>query len=136
MPFIRYRLEDVGVPSPKKCSCGRTQPLIEKIEGRTADFLITPKGDLVSGISLTDHFAGHIPGVAQMQIVQEKNDMLTLNIVKDDNFGTESAERIACLIREFFGEKMRFRCEFMQQIPQEPSGKYRFTICKVDHELF
>ena len=135
MPFIRYRIEDMGIPSAKKCSCGRTQPLIEKIQGRIADFLITPEGELISGISLTDHFAGQIPGVAQMQVVQEKIDRLTLNIVRNDNFGDESKQKVSYLVREFFGEKMYFQYNFVDQISQGPSGKYRFTICKVDHEL-
>ena len=135
MPFIRYRLEDVGIPSAQKCSCGRTQPLIEKIEGRVADFLVSPDGRLVSGISLTDHFAGHIPGVAQIQIVQEKVDLLTLNIVRDENFGEKSKQTISDLIREFFGGEMGIRYEFMKQIPQTASGKYRFTICKVENEF-
>ena len=135
MPFIRYRIEDVGIPSVKKCSCGRTQPLIKKIEGRIADFLITPKGELISGISLTDHFAGQIPGVAQMQIVQEKLDQLTLNIVRDNEFREESKKKVSCLVKEFFGEKMYFQYNFVDQISQGPSGKYRFTICKVDHKF-
>jgi phenylacetate-CoA ligase len=135
MPFIRYRTEDVGIPSTKKCSCGRTQPLIEKIQGRIADFLITPEGELISGVSLTDHFAGQIPGVAQMQIVQEKIDRLTLNIVRNDDFGDESKQKVSHLVREFFGGKMYFQYNFVNQISQGPSGKYRFTICKVDHEL-
>jgi len=136
MPFIRYKIEDVCIPSDKKCSCGRTQPLIEKIEGRVADFMLTPAGELISGISLTDHFAGHIPGITQMQIVQEKMDLLTLNIVRNERFGEDSKEKISHLVKDFFGEQMRFQYEFMEEIPKGPTGKYRFTICKVDHELF
>ncbi len=135
MPFIRYRLEDVVIHSSKKCSCGRTQPLIDKIEGRVADFLITPESELVSGISLTDHFAGFIPGVAQIQIVQDKLDRLNLRIVKDDNFKNESQQQISHLVKEFFGDKMRYECEFVDEIAKEASGKFRFTICKVDHDL-
>lgn len=135
MPFIRYATEDIGILFNKRCSCGRTQPLIERIEGRVADYLVTPDGKLVSGISLTDHFAGQIPGVAQMQIVQERIDLLTLNIVKDDEFGDKSTETISQLVKEFFGERMQVQYEFMDQIPQTKTGKYRFTICKVDHAL-
>ena len=46
MPLIRYRIEDIGIFSGKKCSCGREQPMIEKVEGRLADFLITPENEL------------------------------------------------------------------------------------------
>jgi phenylacetate-CoA ligase len=135
MPFIRYKLEDICIPSGKVCSCGRTQPMIESIEGRTADFLIKPTGELVSGISLTDHFAGHVPGVLQIQLIQEQLDLLRLNIVKDASFDRRSVDRITMLVRDFFGEGMNFETVFMEDIPQESSGKYRFTICKVDHEL-
>jgi phenylacetate-CoA ligase len=136
MPFIRYRLEDIGVPSGTRCSCGRTQPLIERIEGRIADFLVTPGGELVSGISLTDHFTGQIPGVAQMQILQERTDLLTLNIVKDGDYGEESERTIAHLLEEFFGKKISYQYKFLDQIPQVSAGKYRFTVCKVNHDLF
>ena len=131
MPFIRYKMEDVAVPSAHKCSCGRTQPLIEKIEGRLADFILTPDGRMISGISLTDHFGANIPGVGQIQIVQEKIDELTLNIVKDDFFSPETQATIEQLVRRYFGEAMKYRCEFMKNIEQEASGKYRFTVCKV-----
>lgn len=136
MPFIRYRLEDVGIPSDKKCPCGRTQPLIEKIEGRVADFLVTPRGQIVSGISLTDHFAGHIPGVDQIQIVQETVDFFTLNIVKGRNFDESSLQAISRLIQDFFGPEMKYTCQFVAEIGQGRTGKYQFTISKVSHDLF
>ncbi len=136
MPFIRYKIEDVAIASNKKCSCGRTQPLIDKIEGRIADFMVTPEGNLISGISLTDHFAGHIPGVDQMQIVQDKIDLLTLKIVKNDEFGESSNIKIGELVKDFFGDKMNFQCEFPLEIPKGPTGKYRFSICNINHELF
>ncbi len=136
MPLIRYKMEDICIPSGKMCRCGRTQPMIERIEGRTADFLIRPSGELVSGISLTDHFAGHVPGVAQIQLIQERIDHLRLNIVKDNSFDRTCADKISMLVRDFFGEGMRFEMAFMEDIPLESSGKYRFTICKVQHDLF
>ena len=135
MPFLRYRLEDVVVLSDKRCSCGRTQPLIQHIEGRVADFLLRPDGKLVSGISLSDHFAGHIPGVAQMQMVQEELDLLTLRIVRVDGFNEGSISRISELVEEFFGKEMRYECDYVEDIPKTRSGKFRFAVCKVEHGL-
>ena len=34
MPFIRYSLADVAVASDRPCVCGRSLPVIERIEGR------------------------------------------------------------------------------------------------------
>ena len=136
MPLIRYKMGDIGIPSGKSCSCGRTQPLITKIEGRVADFIITPEGKAISGISLTDHFGASIPGVAQIQIVQEKINNITLNVVKADSFGSNSLEKIDRLVKRFFGRNMKYRCEYLDKIPQESSGKYRFSICKIDNPFF
>ena len=135
MPFIRYKLEDIVRLSDRACSCGRTQPLITTIEGRTADFLVTPEGKLVSGISLTDHFAGHIPGVAQIQLVQNHTNRLTLNIVREEDFGRESMDAINRLVADFFGPRMTHECNFVEQIAKGSSGKFRFSICNVKHEL-
>ncbi len=70
MPFIRYRIEDMGVLTDRTCSCGRNWPLIERLEGRDSDFILTPDGKKVSGISLTDLIGVSIPGVFQLQLIQ------------------------------------------------------------------
>ena len=131
MPFIRYRIEDIGVPMNKSCSCGISQPMIQRIEGRTADFLIRADGKLVSGISLTDHFAGQIPGVKQVQIIQNELRKIEINLVKNHDFSRASKETIDRLVNEFFGTKMTYELKFLKEIPLERSGKYRFTICNI-----
>ena len=77
-PFIRYEVGDMGILSSKECPCGRTYPILSKVAGRIADYLQTPQGDWVSGISLTENFATLISGVSQIQIVQEKMRFLFL----------------------------------------------------------
>ena len=42
MPIIRYQVGDMGVLSDRQCPCGRGLPLLEKIEGRMADYVVTP----------------------------------------------------------------------------------------------
>jgi phenylacetate-CoA ligase len=131
MPLIRYRIGDVVVPSCRKCPCGRGLPLIESVEGREADYVLTPAGRLISGISLTENFALLVPGTAQMQIVQESLTELRIRLVPDEEFGPESRRKIAELILETFGPGVRHDVELVEAIPQEPSGKYRFCISKV-----
>jgi phenylacetate-CoA ligase len=131
MPLIRYKVGDVAVKSDRRCACGRGLPLIEKIEGREADYVLTPQGKLISGISLTENFALHIRGTAQVQIVQESENQLRLRIVPDDDFGDDSHWQIRELVHEMFGPEMDFEVELIDAIPQEPSGKYRFCISNV-----
>jgi phenylacetate-CoA ligase len=134
MPLIRYQIGDVVVPSERVCPCGRGLPMIERVEGREADYVLTPDGRLISGISLTENFALLIPGTAQVQIVQESLTDLRLRIVPDEQFSDESRRKIALLVEETFGLAVRHEVELVEAIPQEPSGKYRFCISKVARE--
>ena len=131
MPLIRYQVGDVVTASDRVCACGRGLPLLESVQGREADYVVTPKGEFISGISLTENFALHIPGTAQIQIVQESLTELRLRIVPEAEFPASSRQRIAELVTDLFGPAMRHEIELVESIPQEPSGKYRFCISKV-----
>jgi phenylacetate-CoA ligase len=131
MPFIRYEVEDVGVPSLRTCSCGRGLPLMEQVTGRVADFLIKPDGSRVAGVSLIENTLTDIPGIRQMQIVQETMDDITLKIVQGDDCTQETYDRLLGYFQDLFGEKVRFNFEKVAELKPEPSGKYRFSICKV-----
>ncbi len=134
MPLIRYEIGDVVVGSGRTCRCGRGLPMIERIEGREADYVVTPSGSLISGISLTENFALLIDGAAQVQIVQESLHLLLIRMVADESFGDASRRQIAKLVHDTFGPTVRFEVELVDAIPQEPSGKYRFCISKVARE--
>jgi phenylacetate-CoA ligase len=108
-------------------------PLIERVEGREADYVVTPSGRLISGISLTENFALLIPGVAQVQIVQESLEELCIRLVPDEQFGPDSRRKIEDLVMETFGAGVHHLVELVDAIPQEPSGKYRFCISKIAH---
>ncbi len=135
MPLIRYEIGDVVTLSDAPCPCGRGLPVIEKVEGRDADFVVTPSGSLISGISLTENFALHIRGAAQVQIIQETTTHLRVRLVADDAFTDASHRQLAKLVLDTFGPTMRCDVEFLDVIPQEPSGKYRFCISKVAAEF-
>jgi phenylacetate-coenzyme A ligase PaaK-like adenylate-forming protein len=131
MPIIRYQVGDMAAWAEKPCSCGRGFPLLDRIEGREADYVTTARGELISGISLTENFAVLVPGIAQVQIIQEEINRFTFRVVRGNDFGPESVRRIAELVAQRFGPDARYQCEYVVSIPQEPSGKYRFCMSKV-----
>lgn len=133
MPILRYRVGDVAALSDRVCPCGRGLPMLERLEGREADYVVTADGAMISGISLTENFAMLIPGIAQLQIVQERLEHFVLRIVRGPLFGASSQARIRELVEERFGPRATFDCEFVERIPQERSGKYRFCISKVEN---
>jgi len=134
MPLIRYQIGDVATLSDTPCSCGRGLPVLEKVEGRDADYVVTPSGSLISGISLTENFAVLIKGAAQVQIIQETITHLRVRMVRDPIWDAESERQIRDLVLKTFGPTMTYDLEFVDLIPQEPSGKYRFCVSKVSAE--
>jgi len=133
MPFIRYKVGDVGVPSVADCSCGRSLPMLQSIEGRAADYIVTPEGKYISGISLTENFAMLLPEIKQLQIVQDRIDHLSLKIVKANDYKIDTEQKIGKLVLERFGSMMGYDLEYTDVIPQGASGKYQFCISKVSN---
>tara|TARA_R100001440_G_scaffold47446_5_gene67367 strand:- start:38596 stop:39936 length:1341 start_codon:yes stop_codon:yes gene_type:complete len=131
MPLIRYRVEDVGVFSARNCACGRGFPILERLEGRVADFLKLQSGGSVAGISLVERTLTKVPGVEQMQLVQEKLDEVIINRVKGREHDEQTDSALTNEMREVFGSGVRLIINDVSKIPQEASGKYRFSICKV-----
>jgi phenylacetate-CoA ligase len=114
------------------CRCGRGLPRIGKIVGRTSDIIYTPEGKMISGISLLDTFTIHVPGVRQVQIVQEKLDFIIFNVVKDTNFSEKSYKILTSSIPRYFGASMKFQIVFVENIPLTGRGKFQYSICKIN----
>ena len=131
MPFIRYQVEDVGVPSERKCSCGRGLPLMERVTGRVADFLIKSDGSKVAGVSLIENTLTKIPGIDQMQISQESLDIITLRLVPGTGYAKSVESELVDYFKNIFGKDVEIKVETIDRILPEPSGKYRFSICKI-----
>jgi len=131
MPLLRYRVEDVGVLSTHACSCGRTTPLLERLEGRVADFLKKADGGQVAGVSLVERTLTKIPGIEQMQLVQEDLHKIMINRVKGSEFNSETDRLLLEEFRLVFDANVEIIINDVNKIPQEKSGKYRFSICKI-----
>jgi phenylacetate-CoA ligase len=131
MPFIRYRVEDVGVPTDRKCSCGRGLPLMDSVTGRVADFLVKRDGTRVAGVSLIENTLTRIPGIDQMQIIQESFDLFTLNLVAGAGFEQDQEVELIEYFHGLFGKETKVHINRKNSIVPERSGKYRFSICKV-----
>ncbi len=130
MPLIRYAIEDIGVPSDERCPCGRGLPLMKLIGGRSDSFMRTPEGRLFSPIIWT-LLMRQIPGVGQFKAIQEKKDLIKIQVVRDQAFTGATARRIVHDVQEVMGEEMRVDVEVVEEIPRDKSGKVRCAVSKV-----
>jgi len=89
LPMIRYRIGDITVMDDEPCSCGRTHPRVQRIQGRVDDMLI------IRGINVfpsqVEYALMTIPEVGQhFQIVVDRkgslDDMLIRVELKKESF--------------------------------------------------
>jgi len=131
MPMIRYEVGDRGAPSDRMCPCGRGLPLMASITGRTADFLKAQDGSRVAGISIIENTLTKLPGIKQLQIVQDAALSLQVNLVPGPGYGEDVAGELTRILRDIMGADFTVTIAEVPAIPQESSGKYRFTICRI-----
>jgi phenylacetate-coenzyme A ligase PaaK-like adenylate-forming protein len=131
MPLIRYRVEDMGVPSDRRCSCGRGLPLMERVVGRQADFLKRLDGSLVAGVSLVERTLTSIDGIQQMQLVQDSLQEIRTKVVSDASFDDRARAALRDELQSVFGPDVAIVIEEVAKLSQTRAGKYRFSICNV-----
>ncbi|MCM0083344.1 hypothetical protein L4X63_17295 [Geomonas sp. Red32] len=130
MPFIRYRMGDVGVREDHPCSCGRGLPLLREVTGRVSDFIVDCRGGLVHGEFFTHLFYG-LPGVDQFQLVQETRRLVVLNIRPSAGFQDSLLAPVIGKIRLCLGPQVRVETRLVHGSLVEQSGKFRFTVSKL-----
>jgi phenylacetate-CoA ligase len=128
MPFIRYKIGDMGTPSDKKCKCGRGTSVMGSIEGRTFDVIIGTNGRALGGTFWTLLFRTAIKGIKQFQVTQESKDKLKIKIVVNEDFDNNSVYYLTNKIHEHCGNDMEINFEIVDKIPLTKSGKFRFVI--------
>jgi phenylacetate-CoA ligase len=129
-PFIRYRTGDVGVLDDRQCACGRGLPLLKEIQGRTTDFVLARDGTVMHGLALI-YVVRDLPHIAKFKIVQESLDHTRVMLVAEPQFDRGKAAQIQTAMAQRLGQGVRIDVEFVDDIPAEASGKYRYVVSKV-----
>jgi len=129
MPFIRYKIGDVGRFSNEVCPCGRGLPLMRSIEGRIQDIVFTPSGKF---IGLGVGFIFQDLSIEQFQLVQKTKGELVVRIVKDQRYPEVDTQFILDQLRKYLGADMKLEVEFVDKIPATRSGKRLVAVSKVN----
>jgi len=129
MPFIRYSVGDVGIPSDELCNCGRKLPIMSSIEGRVMDFITFGDGTKISGHTLSIMFTDL--GIEQYQVIQEAKDRLLIKIVKGANYSKKDLDQIVNTILRSTSENVDIEIVYVDSIPTTKAGKRQYIISKV-----
>jgi len=140
MPLIRYAVDDVGVPDDEdaRCKCGRTLPLLKRIEGRRDSLVILPDGRVLLPLAFgwAMEFYKFYFDIDQYRVLQEKFDSLKLLIKVRENCNAREETMAEDLVKHMrsmlnIGAEVALEVKFVDAIPPDSSGKLRKVISKV-----
>jgi phenylacetate-CoA ligase len=127
LPFIRYRIGDLGEPCDGTCACGSPLPLM-RISGRPSEIVTTPAGKDITVQFFTGFFEYLAPYVRQFQVVQSSRTALLVRIVPTDKMSDSKKEHVEREIRNFVEASMTVRVVCVDEIEMEPTGKRRLLV--------
>jgi phenylacetate-CoA ligase len=129
-PLIRYDVGDIVTLSKTiRSLCGRGGILIDRVEGRTEDYIVTPDGRFVGRL---DHVFKDSRNVKEAQIVQRDINSVILRIAKEDAYSSEDEREILEQLRLRLGASIAIHFEYVEVIPRTQNGKFRFIDSKLD----
>lgn len=130
-PFIRYATGDIAAFTGRPCPCGRALPLLDRIEGRANDLILTPDGRAVNSLALV-YAVREVEGIEQYRICQRSLDTFHMRVVRNASYRTEGEERIRTAWSKLFRTPVHVTFEYLAQLPVERSGKHRHVVSELE----
>jgi phenylacetate-CoA ligase len=130
MPFLRYRMGDIGSVGSRRCECGRSLQVLSSLIGRTGEIFIAKEGRMISPnfwcrVFMSDRFAGQI---RRFQVVYTKERNLRVLIVKGPGYSAEAEKYIKDTVGTNFSPDTRLDFEYVSEIRPRVSGKYQMVV--------
>jgi phenylacetate-CoA ligase len=129
-PFIRYATGDVGALGTEPCACGRGLPLLQRIEGRSTDFLTAVDGTVMHGLALV-YIVRELPQVRSFKIIQESLLRTRVLLVCLPRLDDATRSAVVAGFQSRLGAQVDIAIEEVEEIAAEASGKYRYVVSKV-----
>jgi phenylacetate-CoA ligase len=133
MPFIRYELGDVAVAGSGPCRCGRSLPVITRIDGRTRNaFMFRDGTRMWPRTSMIRAIHPYVP-FRRFQMVQVDFEKIEFRYIAD---GSGRAPDVAALndyARRIIHPSVEVSAVEIDTLTPGPSGKFEEFISHVAH---
>jgi phenylacetate-CoA ligase len=127
LPFVRYRVGDIGALGPDPCPCGRPGRTLARVTGRSGDFVHLPDGTELTPATFFVPF-NETSGVRRWQIVQVGPDRLVVRVETRDGWGPEDRRIILDWIDDRTGAQMQVDLVETEPFELTRGGKHRIVI--------
>jgi len=130
MPFLRYRMGDVGTLTRRACECGRTLLVLDELKGRTGEIFKTRDGRMISPNFWCRTFMNpDLSGkIERFQVVYRPEDVILIKIVKGVGFTRDTEDALRKHLQNNFKDSITAQFEYMEEIKPQISGKYQMVV--------
>ncbi len=131
MPFIRYELGDIAVAGAGDCPCGRTLPVIERVEGRSRNAFVFRDGTRMwPRTSMVRTMAPFVP-FTRFQMVQLDFERIEFRYLSDGSGRAADVAGLNAHARAVLHPSVELKPVEVDALPPGPSGKFEEFISKV-----
>lgn len=130
MPFIRYRMGDLGRVEESACGCGRSLQVLKDLLGRTGEVYRTRDGRMISPNFWCRTFMNvNLSGaVKRFQVVYVRDDHMRIKIVKSSSYTDATETMLRDHLQKNFPRDMTFEFSYVPEISPQLSGKYQMVV--------
>ena len=129
-PFIRYRTGDVVRFSNDTCKAGRGLHVIDEVMGRTTDFVVRSDGTIMHALAVI-YVLRATDGIEEFKFIQHSIQDVEILVVRNSDWTEQSRDKVVSGIKARLGNNVRIELRFVDSIPPEVSGKYRYVVSHV-----
>jgi len=126
MPLIRYDTGDImRLASDQICPCGLSGRIVDYIDGRKEDVLITPSGRVIGRLNF---IFNDIDYLHESQIVQIDRDTVLIKVVLDSEMTVLMSEDIINAANKYLANEFRIEIDPVEKISRGRGGKIKYVV--------
>jgi phenylacetate-CoA ligase len=129
-PLLRYDVGDFVTPGDDTCDCGRPGRVVERLDGRLEDYVITRSGVKLGRL---DHIFKDLDRVREAQILQTRAGHMSVRVVRGRGFSDRDDRRLREEIAKRVGDEVEFEVEYVAALQRTGTEKLRFVISTLEH---
>jgi len=135
MPLLRYDTGDLAVGGWDKCKCGRGALIIDAIQGRMDDYLLTSQNSKIPTVNLYTYFC-KLGDIQRFQMIQDHLGKLTIFIEAKVGVSKKNcAELQAMIVTDLTGITGLFiEVKFSSDFIQSSEGKFPSFIQRLKND--
>lgn len=125
MVLLNYRVGDRGALASEPCPCGRTLPVLARMDGRRSEIIRLADGRTLSSLAVEAAFSAELRRTVQAQLEQVAEGHLRWRVVPfGDTDRHALREALIARGRYALGAGTTLDVEFLDRIPRTSAGKF------------